>query len=311
MIEINGLNKKFGNFTALNDLCLTVNTGELFGFVGANGAGKTTTMRICVGLETCDSGSVKIDGTEIIQKKGTRAFSEKVGFVPDFFGVYDNLTTNEYLKFFAGTYGIWGKTADTLVSGLLELVNLTDKKDFQVNSLSRGMKQRMSLARALVSNPDILFLDEPASGLDPKARHELKEILKNLTSMGKTIIISSHILPELIEMCTTIGIISHGHMRFVGSARDASMLSEGGEKLEIVVNCDPALVLPILLENPIIKHAEYTGNTIKALSEGEQSDYAALLKSLVMRDIPVVSYSKIMENVEDILLNIMEGDKND
>ncbi len=309
MLEIQGLNKSFGSFKALNDLTLSVGDGELFGFVGANGAGKTTTMKICVGLMKADSGQVLINGAPVL--KNGRAVRSQVGYVPDFFGVYDHLTSIEYLQFFAGTYGIWGKKSEVLCESLLELVNLTDKRDTQVDSLSRGMKQRMCLARALVNNPGILFLDEPASGLDPKARHELKEILKNLTAMGKTIVISSHILPELFEMCTTIGIINHGEMKFTGSVQDAIMKQSGKILIEVLVNGDTKRASEILLETPGISNLTCEQNKLTFGTTGNFDDDSAILKKLVNSDVNVYSFRRSEENVEDIFLNIMEDETND
>ncbi|MCR5585753.1 MAG: ABC transporter ATP-binding protein [Lachnospiraceae bacterium] len=307
MLEIQNLNKSFGPFKALNNLSLSVNDGELFGFVGANGAGKTTTMKICVGLEKADNGSIMIDGIQALDSKGRSSLRGKVGYVPDFFGVYADLTASEYLHFFAGSYNIWGKEADTLTDNLLELVNLSDKANEQVDSLSRGMKQKLCVARALVQNPKILFLDEPASGLDPKARHELKEILRNLSSMGKTIIISSHILPELIEMCSSIGIINHGEMKFNGSIEDALALSTGGEFIEITFSGDPGRALSLIRECPFVTCADLTSKGIRLTASGSDAEYTALLKKLITNDIPVATFSKNHENVEDIFLNIMEG----
>ncbi len=305
MIEIKNLNKKFGRHKALNNLNLTIGDGELFGFVGSNGAGKTTTMKICVGLLGADSGEVYIDGEQVVGEK--KRDMSKVGYVPDFFGVYNNLTAHEYLTFFAATYDIWGETADKLADDLLELVNLSDKRDTDVNGLSRGMKQRLCLARALVHNPEILFLDEPASGLDPKARHELREILKNLTAMGKTIVISSHILPELIEMCTSIGIISHGRMMFNGSVAEAIKLQKGRVSIELTVLDKVEEAYNKLREFPEITDVDMMGNTINFKTSGEQEMDAVLLKTLVMNDIPVVGFARKTENAEDVLLSLMDG----
>lgn len=305
MLEIRNLNKSFGSFKALNNLSLSVGAGELFGFVGANGAGKTTTMKICVGLLNADSGEVIIDGKNTLS--AGREMRSKVGYVPDFFGVYDNLTAIEYLQFFAGAYNIWGAKSLSLCEGLLELVNLSDKRDTQVDSLSRGMKQRLCLARALVHNPDILFLDEPASGLDPKARYELKEILKNLSEMGKTIIISSHILPELIEMCSTLGIISHGEMKFTGSVEDAMLLSKGSVSLEATVMGEVEKALLLIKETPSVTNAEAVANKINISFTGTDDEIVLLLKKLVTNEVPVISLSKKVESVENIFINIMEG----
>ncbi len=305
MIEIRNLNKQFGRNKALDNLNLTIGDGELFGFVGANGAGKTTTMKICVGLLGADSGDVYIDGEQVVGEK--KRDMSKVGYVPDFFGVYNNLTAHEYLTFFAATYDIWGDAADRLADDLLELVNLTDKRDVDVNGLSRGMKQRLCLARALVHNPEILFLDEPASGLDPKARHELREILKNLTAMGKTVVISSHILPELIEMCTSIGIISHGKMMFNGSVAEAIKLQKGRVSIELTVLDRVEEAYNKLREFPDISDINVTGNSISFMSEAEQETDAVILKQLIMSDIPVVEFKRKTENAEDVLLSLMDG----
>ena len=208
MIEVCHLVKRYGKFTAVDDLSFQIPDGCVFGFVGPNGAGKTTTMRIMAGLLRQDGGEILYDGREMTTD--SRFLKETVGYMPDFFGVYDNLKVKEYMDFFAGTYAIPYRDRPALIGDLLELVDLTQKEDAYVDSLSRGMKQRLCLARSLIHDPKLLILDEPASGLDPRARVEMKEILKALGDMGKTILISSHILPELAEMCGRIGIIDHG-----------------------------------------------------------------------------------------------------
>ena len=218
MLEITNLVKKYGNFTAVDNLSLKVNKGSIYGFVGPNGAGKTTTMKIISGLLSATSGSVKIDGVEV--SDNPKALRDKIGYMPDFFGVYDNLRVSEYMDFYAGTYYIPYKDRENLIDNLLELVDLSHKKDSYVDSLSRGMKQRLCLARSLIHDPQLLILDEPASGLDPRARVEMKEILRQLRDMGKTIIISSHILPELAEMCTEIGIIDKGKLSAQGTVAE-------------------------------------------------------------------------------------------
>ena len=214
MLEIKQLCKYYGDFLAVNHLDLSIENGEIFGFVGPNGAGKTTTMKIISGLLKASSGEVFIDGTNAL--KDAKQLKQKIGYMPDFFGVYDNLKAIEYMEFYASMYGIVGKKAKQISRELMALVNLSDKENSYVDGLSRGMKQRLCLARSMVHNPDLLILDEPASGLDPRARFEMKEILKNLKDMGKTIMISSHILPELAEICTTIGIMEHGQLLLQG-----------------------------------------------------------------------------------------------
>ncbi len=303
MLEIINLSKNYGDHQALNGLNMTVQKGELFGFVGSNGAGKTTTMKICVGLLKGDSGKVLIDGTDALTKENKK----KIGYVPDFFGVYDNLTAKEYLVFFAGAHGIWDEAANELADNLLELVNLSDKADSQVDGLSRGMKQRLCLARALVSNPEILFLDEPASGLDPKARHELKEILKNLAAMGKSVIISSHILPELIEMCDRIGIISHGKLLFCGNIEDAIKLQKGRIVVKLTALSSLSEAETLFKQVPEISDIVIEGDVLNFSVEGDEKIDAEVIKMLVNGGVQLTSYVRSGENAESVLLDIMEG----
>ena len=208
MLEIRNLKKTFGKFYALNGLDMDIGDGALYGFVGPNGAGKTTTIKIMTGLLEADEGQVLIDGVNVTG--GLSQLKLKIGYVPDFFGVYDNLKVSEYMEFFASCYGINGLKARTRYMTLLEQVGLEDKVNFYVDGLSRGMKQRLCLARALIHDPSLLVMDEPTSGLDPRTRFEFKEILKELREQGKTILISSHVLSELSELCTDIGIIDQG-----------------------------------------------------------------------------------------------------
>lgn len=312
MLTIQNLNKYFGRFRALDNVCLHIGKGELFGFVGSNGAGKTTTMKICTGLLPADSGTIIIDGIEV--RAGHSILKEKVGYVPDFFGAYDNLTSIEYLSFFANAYGIYGKEATSLCLDLLDLVNLSDKKDTEVDSLSRGMKQRLCLARALVHNPDLLFLDEPASGLDPKARFELKEILKNLSSMGKTIVISSHILPELAEMCTTFGIIDHGKMRMTGTMREIQEAANVNQMpVEMTVLDRQEDAGRLMRELPGVQNIRLMAEgRIEVDFNGGKEEEAALLKSLIVNDIPILTYGRMEGTLENVFLQLMgnkEADK--
>ena len=210
MLTIRNLHKIYGKYHALSGLDMNVADGALYGFVGPNGAGKTTTIKIMTGLLGAEEGSVEIDGTDALGEPD--ALKGQIGYVPDFFGVYDNLTVGEYMSFFASCYRIDGLVARKRYTALLEQVGLEDKLDFYVDGLSRGMKQRLCLARALIHDPAILILDEPTSGLDPRTRFEFKEILEELKCAGKTIIISSHVLSELSEMCTDIGIIDQGRI---------------------------------------------------------------------------------------------------
>jgi len=304
MIDIKDLHKSYGKHKALDGVNLHIDKGELFGFVGANGAGKTTTMKICVGLLEADSGEVYIAGKEVLSK-GSELRSS-VGYVPDFFGVYDNLSAIEYLQFFAAAYGIWGNEADKLCAELLELVNLSDKADAEVDGLSRGMKQRLCLARALVHNPEVLFLDEPASGLDPKARYELKEILKNLSSMGKTIIISSHILPELAEMCTSIGVITKGKIALSGSIDEIQHAARGARPVVVTMQSGEEKAEHILKQLPAVHSLTASTNKIEiACDDGEEVE-VMILRALVEAGIPVTSFVRQEGNIETLFIDIMQ-----
>ena len=302
MIEIKKLYKHYGDFVALNNLDLSIEKGELFGFVGPNGAGKTTTMRILSGLLKADGGEVYIGEVNAIEDN--QALKKKIGYMPDFFGVYDNLKAIEYMEFYASIYGITGKKARKLCMELMELVNLSDKAEFYVDSLSRGMKQRLCLARSLVHNPDLLILDEPASGLDPRARFEMKGILKNLNDMGKTIIISSHILSELAEMCTTIGIIEKGSMITKGTVDEimSRLVSSNPIKVQIIENKEEAV--KIFKEEPLVKNISIDGDYISLGFTGEQDDEAELLAKLIRNNIKVVSFVRESGNLEEVFMMI-------
>lgn len=302
MLQINNLNKYFGKFQAVNNLNLHINKGEIFGFVGHNGAGKTTTMKITAGLLEASSGEVYVDGEDAFLDRNN--IKRKIGYMPDFFGVYDNLKAIEYMEFYASIYGIRGKEARETCLNLMELVNLSDKRDCYVDSLSRGMKQRLCLARSLVHNPELLLLDEPASGLDPRARFEMKEILKNLASMGKTIIISSHILPELADMCDTIGIMKRGELIMHGTVDEIQLQAMNSRPLNIKVLGDKDKAVRILNEYPDIKKVSLREDCIVADYVGDDKATAYLLKRLIDQDILVESFFKEHGNLETLFLEL-------
>lgn len=261
MLYLSNLVKYYNDFLAVAGINLHVPKGDLFGFVGPNGAGKTTTIRMTCGLLQPTSGGIWIN--DISQAAHADLMKKQIGYVPDFFGVYDNLKVSEYMEFYGSLYGIGYREIKNMTAGLLELVNLSDKLDENVDSLSRGMKQRLCVARALLHNPELLILDEPSSGLDPRARIEMKELLMNLQSMGKTIIISSHILSELSEMCNSIGIMNKGRIVAAGTIDD--ILGRGRqdtrviigiandiEKASMIAKENPEILLDSVRENQII-----------------------------------------------------------
>jgi ABC-2 type transport system ATP-binding protein len=313
MVQIDRLCKSYGSFRALDELNLSIEKGELFGFVGPNGAGKTTTMRIISGLLRADSGTVMVGGIDA--RRDTRHLKEKIGYMPDFFGVYDNLKALEYMEFFASIYGIEGREARKLCLELMDLVNLGDKADSYVDGLSRGMKQRLCLARSLVHNPELLILDEPASGLDPRARFEMKGILRNLSEMGKTIIVSSHILPELAEMCTTIGIIEHGKMMVSGTVNSimAGVNRQNPLIIRVVGELDTAVRL--LKESPMVENLSMSEqelyvslqkNTLEENPLQEEEKEAALLTTLIQGGVRISSYTREKGNLESVFMQITE-----
>lgn len=304
MLLIRDLEKSYGNFKAVNGLNLEISKGEIFGFIGPNGAGKSTTMKIIAGLMSPDAGKVQVDGIDVI--KNNKKLKEKIGYMPDFFGAYDNLKAIEYLEFYGSIYGILGKEARKLGMDLLELVNLKDKYNSDVNGLSRGMKQRLCLARCLVHNPQLLILDEPASGMDPRARFEMKGILKNLKDMGKTVIVSSHILPELGEICSKIGIIEKGKMICTGTVDEIMLEVSGNTPININVLDKIEEAVKVLKEIPYIGKTKINGNSIDCYFKGSDEEIAKILKTLIKNNIPVVTLNKSIGNLEDIFMKITE-----
>ena len=312
MLRIDKLTKNYGEFTALKGLSLEVPDGALHGFVGPNGAGKTTTMRILATLMSPTSGTAYVDGTDVT-REGQKA-RKLVGYMPDFFGVYDSLTCREYLDFYARCYRIGAAERKRMGSQLLELVQLQDKENEYVDALSRGMKQRLCLARSLIHDPKLLILDEPASGMDPRARAEMKGILRTLREMGKTVLISSHILPELSEMCDSLTILDHGELVFSGTVDELSdrmngnapldiRLAEtaGAEAVEEAVRCLRELpyITEILQEEPFL---------LRVRLEGGEDVCMAVMRELVTRNIPVCDFHRAPMNLDKVFMEVTQDD---
>lgn len=305
MIEIKQLTKTYGAFTALNRLDLTVERGTVFGFVGPNGAGKSTTMAILATLLLPTSGSAKVGGIEVTERPGE--VRRLIGYMPDFFGVYDNFKTTEYLDFYGASYGIPRAERQKLIPQLLELVNLTDKADAYVDSLSRGMKQRLCLARCLVHDPELLILDEPASGLDPRARIEMREILKELKAMGKTILISSHILPELAEMVDEIGVIENGTLIAQGRVSEIQKSMSANRVLRIRLLEREEEAADWLAEQEGAALVQREDDGLKVHFSGADEDQWELLRRLVAAEFKVVSFTEEPADLEDVFLEITKG----
>lgn len=304
MLKIRNLTKRYGRHTALDSLDLQIDRGEIFGFVGPNGAGKTTTMKIMAGLLKADAGEIYIDDIKLFEDYNR--LKEVIGYMPDFFGVYDNLQVMEYLEFYASAYGMETRQARRLGGHLLEMVHLEGKEECYVDELSRGMKQRLCLARALIHDPQFLILDEPASGLDPRSRFEFKEILKELRDNGKTIIISSHILMELAEMCTSIGIIERDKMILQGSIEDILEMVDTSNPLIIRVYDQVDTAVLLLKREEKIESLTIRGNSIFASFSGNREEEARLLKTLIDNGVLVQSFSREQGSLESLFLKITE-----
>ncbi len=305
MILTEHLSKNYGKLQALSNLSIKVEKGKVFGFIGPNGAGKSTTMLILSTLLSPSDGKAYVAGYDVV--KEPKSVRQSLGYMPDFFGVYDNLKATEYLDFYAGAYNIPAAKRKSLIADLLELVNLSNKADAYVDSLSRGMKQRLGLARCLVHSPEVLILDEPASGLDPRARIEMREILKQLRKMGKTILISSHILPELAELCDDIGVIEKGKLIACGPVEEVSLNTRGISVMQLKTVAGMEQAEAILAASPYVKRLDNKNSHFRFHFTGTETDKAHLLQRLVEAGILIVYYGESKENLEDVFLAITEG----
>ena len=283
-VRTRSLTKTYGSLTAVADLDLEVPTGSVFGLIGPNGAGKSTTFAILASLLTPTSGTAEVAGID--PTRDPAGVRRRLGYMPDVMGVYDNLRVGEYLRFFAAAYKVPSSQWDSLIDGLLELVDLGGKRDAMVDTLSRGMKQRLSLARALVHDPDVLVLDEPASGLDPRARVELRGLLTELRTMGKTVVISSHILAELEEMCTHVAIMEAGRLLAAGAPRD------------ILDRLDRGRTIVVRLAG---------GEEQRHTVADEEAQRELVYRLVAVERLPVVEVTEADAGLEDLFLRITQG----
>lgn len=307
MLQINQLYKNYGKFQAVKNLTLHVPQGDLFGFVGPNGAGKTTTIRMVCGLMLPSAGSIVINGMDAMTHR--REIKSQIGYVPDFFGVYDNLKVKEYMDFYGSMYRMNSREIERISEDLLELVNLSDKKEVFVDTLSRGMKQRLCVARALIHNPSLLILDEPNSGLDPRARVEMKELLLNLKSMGKTIVISSHILSELSEMCNSIGIMDHGCLVTAGQIEDVMEGVLGSNELIITLDEGRETAIRIASEHAKVKVDSVGEHELKLSHTMTKQEIAKLIGTMIANDVVVTGFHKQEGNLETLFMRVTEDDE--
>ena len=308
MIDLQNVTKRYGELTALDDLTLHIGEGEVFGFIGPNGAGKSTTMKILACLSKPDSGSARLSGLDVMTE-GAR-IRTLVGYMPDFLGVYDDLTVDEYLQFFASAFKLPRARRRTVVDSVLELTDLVEKKHAMVDSLSRGMQQRLGVARVLIHEPRVLLLDEPASGLDPRARIEMRELLTELGRMGKTIMVSSHILSELAEMCSSIGIIERGKLLYAGSIQEAYARAGGSERVSVTLEeggSTAEQVLASLANHPLVSHAVRENGQLIIDLRPESRSHHELIQALVASGARIGSFTPKQIKLEDAFLRLTKG----
>ncbi len=312
IIEIKDLVKTYGKLTAVSGLSLQVQPGAIFGFVGPNGAGKTTTMRILTTLMAPTSGEAFVAGYSVI--KNPRDVRRAIGYMPDFFGVYDDMTVWEYLDFFGACYEIPEAKRPAINQDLLELVDLAHRRDDRVEALSRGMKQRLALARTLAHDPQVLILDEPASGLDPRARIEIRELLVELARMGKTIFFSTHILADVAEICTDVGIVEAGKLVAVGKLEDMQRRLIPHRRIHVTLLDKLAEARAALAavegvaEVEVEEQVEGAGQARLVVEyAGDDAAVSIILARLVAQGIPVVHFSEDVRDMEEVFMRATKG----
>ncbi len=308
ILEVKNFRKAFDNCVAVDNLSFTLKTGEITGFVGPNGAGKTTTMRIMATLEQCDEGEMLLNGVSTLEYPEN--VRKQVGFVPDSLPLNNDISIHEYLDFFARAYGIKAPERQAHIEQLEEFTNIKGIRDKMLDNLSKGMKQRVSIARALISNPDFILMDEPAAGLDPRARIELRELLKVLCEQGKGILISSHILTELSEICTSTVIIEKGRLLKSGNIDKVIAETASGDKrviqIKLLENLEGAHNHIIL--SPSVSDISAAGDNIEFAFSGTDEEAHLLLKDLIEKGFKVISFNFKQQNLETVFMNITRGE---
>jgi ABC-2 type transport system ATP-binding protein len=312
VIELDGVNKFYGLHKVINNLSLKVPKGDIFGFIGPNGAGKTTTIRMIVGLLRPTDGQIKIDGHSVHQD--TNEVKRLVGYMPDYFGVYPDLLVWEYLNFFAACYNIPEHKRAILIEELLELVDLSHRRNDWVDRLSGGMKQRLSLARTLIHDPQVLVLDEPAAGLDPRARLEMRELLIELASLGKTVFFSTHILADVVEICTRVGIIEAGSLVAFGTLEELHLNILPVRRVEVTLLDGLDLTLKFLesmesVDNIITlpEHMDSGHEHVEFSFSGNDQELSQVIARLVSNNIPILHFQENARDLEHVYLHATKG----
>ncbi len=305
LVSLQNVTKRFGDTLAVDNVSFDVFDGNIFGFIGPNGAGKTTTLKLIATLLRPDAGHLRVAGNSTVSQP--RAVRRSIGYMPDFLGVYHGLTAEEYLDFFGATYRIKPSARRKLIDDLLALTDLREKRDVLVTSLSRGMQQRLGLARALIHDPRVLLLDEPASGLDPRARVEIRELLRELARMGKTIILSSHILADLEELCDRIGIIEQGKLLYAGDMSVALRQIQKAPTYEVRVRESVTDAARFLEGSGAVDSVEVVGDTLRVVLKEEAQCEGSIARLLVDEGYTLIYLSRQRIRLEDAFLSITEG----
>ncbi|RAL21882.1 ABC transporter ATP-binding protein [Thermoflavimicrobium daqui] len=308
MIQIENLCKTYQQVPAVNNLNLQIEPGSVFGFIGPNGSGKTTTMQILATLLKPSSGKAWVGGYDV--QTEAEEVRRMIGYMPDFFGVYDYLTVMEYMEFYGACYQIEPSQSRKVAKELLELVKLSEKQNHYVDELSRGMQQRLGLARCLIHDPKVLILDEPASGLDPRARIEFREILKKLQQMGKTIMISSHILPELADLCDTIGVIEAGKLVTSGAVSDMLVPKNQARTLEVHVLEEVKEAEELLQQSEYVQSIRVEKNCLYVKFTGDSTKQVQLVQQLAKANVPVLQIFESKLNIEDVFMKVTDKEGN-
>jgi ABC-2 type transport system ATP-binding protein len=303
-LAVRGITKRFVRLTAVDQVEFTVSAGEIMGFIGPNGAGKTTTMRICSTLELPDRGDVLVDGLSVLEEP--RLVRQRIGFMPDSYGAYANTTVLDYLDFFARAYGIAGARRKRVIEHVVGFTVLGDLLDKEIASLSKGMKQRLCLAKTLLHDPPVLILDEPAAGLDPRARVELRELVKALAQLGKAILLSSHILGELSEMCTSVTVIEQGRIRGTGTVADVVKSVTPRQRIYLRGLAGPEASERALLERPRVAAVRREREGVAFDFEGSQAELAQMVAELAPA-LSIVEIAPEVLDLEDVFLSLTEG----
>ena len=305
-VQTIGLTRTYGTMTALSALDLTIHRGDLFGFIGSNGAGKTTTLRILATFLAPSAGQALVLGHDVV--RDADAVRHVIGYMPDFFGVYKDMEVTEYLDFFGACYKIPTAQREKTVNDVLELVGLSEKKGALIGALSRGMQQRLGLARVLIHDPQVLLLDEPASGLDPRARIEMMAVLQELQRLGKTIIISSHILSELQTLCNRVAIIERGKLIYSGPVQGVRDQMSSGRVIWVTVSSDQGRAVELLKARPEVATAEPVDGRVKVTLVNRDTDHALIAEALVTGGARLTGLREDELGLEEVFLRVTRGE---